>query len=141
MQVREHMSAPAIVVSPETPVARAMEILRSRRIGRLPVVADGRLVGIVSEPDLLRAMPSPATSLTVWEMPELLERLPVREVMTPDVVVVEPTTRVQDAAQLMVDRRIGGLPVVEDGRVVGIITETDVFRVLVAILNGASVAV
>ena len=141
MQVREHMSAPAIVVSPETPVARAMEILRSRRIGRLPVVADGRLVGIVSEPDLLRAMPSPATSLTVWEMPELLERLPVREVMTPDVVVVEPTTRVQDAAQLMVDRRIGGLPVVEDGRVVGIITETDVFRVLVAILNGATAAV
>lgn len=141
MQVREHMSAPAIVVSPETPVARAMEILRSRRIGRLPVVAEGRLVGIVSEPDLLRAMPSPATSLTVWEMPELLERLPVREVMTPDVVVVEPTTRVQDAAQLMVDRRIGGLPVVEDGRVVGIITETDVFRVLVAILNGATAAV
>jgi acetoin utilization protein AcuB len=141
MQVREHMSAPAIVVSPETPVARAMEILRSRRIGRLPVVADDRLVGIVSEPDLLRAMPSPATSLTVWEMPELLERLPVREVMTPDVVVVEPTTRVQDAAQLMVDRRIGGLPVVEDGRVVGIITETDVFRVLVAILNGATAAV
>ena len=141
MQVREHMSAPAIVVSPETPVAGAMEILRSRRIGRLPVVADGRLVGIVSEPDLLRAMPSPATSLTVWEMPELLERLPVREVMTPDVVVVEPTTRVQDAAQLMVDRRIGGLPVVEDGRVVGIITETDVFRVLVAILNGATAAV
>lgn len=141
MQVREHMSAPAIVVSPETPVARAMEILRSRRIGRLPVVADGRLVGIVSEPDLLRAMPSPATSLTVWEMPELLERLPVREVMTPDVVVVEPTTRVQDAAQLMVDRRIGGLPVVEDGRVVGIITETDVFRVLVEILNAATAAV
>jgi acetoin utilization protein AcuB len=141
MQVREHMSAPAIVVSPETPVARAMEILRSRRIGRLPVVADGKLVGIVSEPDLLRAMPSPATSLTVWEMPELLERLPVREVMTPDVVVVEPVTRVQDAAQLMVDRRIGGLPVVEDGRVVGIITETDVFRVLVAILNGATAAV
>ena len=141
MQVREHMSAPAIVVSPDTPVAKAMEILRSRRIGRLPVVDDGRLVGIVSEPDLLRAMPSPATSLTVWEMPELLERLPVREVMTPDVVVVEPATRVQDAAQLMVDRRIGGLPVVEDGRVVGIITETDVFRVLVAILNGATAAV
>ena len=86
-------------------------------------------------------MPSPATSLTVWEMPELLERLPVREVMTPDVVVVEPTTRVQDAAQLMVDRRIGGLPVVEDGRVVGIITETDVFRVLVEILNAATAAV
>jgi acetoin utilization protein AcuB len=141
MQVREHMSAPAIVVSPETPVAKAMEILRARRIGRLPVVDDDRLVGIVSEPDLLRAMPSPATSLSVWEMPELLERLPVREVMTHDVVVVEPGTRVQDAAQLMVDRRIGGLPVVEAGRVVGIITETDVFRVLVAILNGVTAAV
>lgn len=141
MQVREHMSAPAIVVSPDTPVAKAMEILRARRIGRLPVVDDGRLVGIVSEPDLLRALPSPATSLSVWEMPELLERLPVREVMTHDVVVVEPATRVQDAAQLMVDRRIGGLPVVEGGRVVGIITETDVFRVLVAILNGVTAAV
>ena len=141
MQVREHMSTPAIVVSPDTPVAKAMEILRVRRIGRLPVVEDGRLVGIVSEPDLLRAMPSPATSLSVWEMPELLERLPVREVMTHDVVVVEPGARVQDAAQLMVDRKIGGLPVVEAGRVVGIITETDVFRVLVAILNGVTAPV
>jgi acetoin utilization protein AcuB len=129
MNVGEHMSRPTIVVSPTTPVTAAMKLLRERRVRRLPVVDDGALVGIVSERDLLRAMPSPATTLSVWEIPELLERLLVKDVMTRDVIAVRPTTPIQEAAQLLIDRRIGGLPVVEDGHVVGIITETDIFRV------------
>jgi acetoin utilization protein AcuB len=129
MQLREHMSQPAIVVTPTTPVATAMKILRDRHIRRLAVIDDGALVGIVSERDLLRAMPSPATSLSVWEIPELLERLLVRDVMTRDVIVVAPDAPIQQAARLMVEHKIGGLPVVEHGRVIGMITETDIFRV------------
>ena len=129
MHVGEHMSKPAIVVSPTTPVTAAMKLLRERRVRRLPVVDDGALVGLVSERDLLRAMPSTATTLSVWEIPELLERLHVRDVMTRDVVTVLTSTPIQDAAQLLIDHRIGGLPVLEDGRVVGVITETDIFRV------------
>ena len=129
MQLREHMSQPAIVVTPTTPVATAMKILRDRHIRRLAVIDDGALVGIVSERDLLRAMPSPATSLSVWEIPELLERLLVRDVMTRDVIVVEPDAPIQQAARLMVEHKIGGLPVVEHGRVIGMVTETDIFRV------------
>ena len=74
-------------------------------------------------------MPSTATTLSVWEIPELLERLHIKDVMTRDVVTVSASTPIQDAAQLLIDHRIGGLPVLEDGRVVGVITETDIFRV------------
>jgi len=138
MNVGEHMSKPAIVVSPSTPVTAAMKLLRERRVRRLPVVDDGELVGIVSERDLLRAMPSTATTLSVWEIPELLERLHVKDVMTRDVATVLASTPIQEAAQILIDRRIGGLPVLEDGRVVGVITETDIFRVFCTLLLPAS---
>jgi acetoin utilization protein AcuB len=113
-----------------------MKLIQGHHIRRLPVVDGDTLVGIVSERDLLRAMPSPATSLSVWEIPELLNRLLVREVMTRHVVVVHAETPIQEAAQLMVDHKIGGLPVVDDGRVVGVITETDIFRVFVGLCGG-----
>ena len=129
MQLREHMSQPVIAVTPTTPVGAAMKLLRDRHIRRLAVIDDGALVGIVSERDLLRAMPSPATSLSVWEIPELLDRLLVRDVMSRDVIVIGPEAPIQAAARLMVDNKIGGLPVVDHGRVVGMITETDIFRV------------
>jgi acetoin utilization protein AcuB len=140
MNVGEHMSKPAIVVSPTTPVTAAMKLLRERRVRRLPVVDNGVLVGIVSERDLLRAMPSTATTLSVWEIPELLERLHVRDVMTRDVATVLASTPIQEAAQILIDRRIGGLPVLEDGRVVGVITETDIFRVFCTLLAPAASA-
>ena len=133
MNVREQMSRPVISVSPSTSIAAAMKLIRERNIRRLPVIADGALVGIVSERDLLRAMPSPATILSVWEVPELIERMTVHDVMARPVVVVHPDTPIQEAAQLMVDRKMGGLPVVDDGQVVGMITETDIFRVFVTL--------
>jgi acetoin utilization protein AcuB len=129
MLVAEHMSQPVIAVPSTTRVAAAMKLIRDRHIRRLAVVDHEQLVGIVSERDLLRAMPSPATSLTVWEIPDLLDRLLVRDVMTRDVVTVTPQTPIQNVAQLMVDRTIGGIPVVEGRTVVGMITETDIFRV------------
>lgn len=140
MQVGERMSQPVITVMSTTPVASAMKLLRERHIRRLPVIDDGKLVGIVSERDLLRAMPSPATLLSVWEAADLLDRLLVRDVMSRHVVTVTPTTPIQAAAQLMVDHTIGGLPVMDGTQVVGIITETDIFRVFCSLFAGEAAA-
>lgn len=137
MLVRDYMSQPPIVISPNTPISDALKMMRERRIRRLPVVNPaGRLIGIVSDKDLLHAEPSPATSLSIWEITYLLGRITVEQVMTRDVLTVDPTTPLEDAAQIMVDRKIGGLPVVETDQVLGVITETDIFRVF-ALLLGA----
>ena len=136
MLVGNSMSTPPRVAAPETPVSEALRTMQEQHIRRLPVVdAKGRLVGIVSDKDLLHAAPSPATSLSVWEITYLLGRLTVAEVMTRAVLTVGPQTPIEDAAQLMLDRKIGGLPVVDGGKVVGVITETDVFRVFAELLG------
>ena len=137
MLVRDYMSQPPIVISPKTPISDALKLMRERTIRRLPVVDPaGRLIGIVSDKDLLHAEPSPATSLSIWEITYLLGRITVEQVMTREVLTVGPTTPLEEAAQIMVDRKIGGLPVVEADQVLGVITETDIFRVF-ALLLGA----
>ena len=110
-----------------------LKLMRERRFRRLPVVdKKGRLVGIVSERDLLYASPSSATSLSIWEVHYLLANLHVKEIMTRDVIGTTPDTPVEDAARLMVTHKIGGLPVVDGRReVVGVITETDIFQTFV----------
>lgn len=136
MIVRAYMSQPPIVTGPDTPISEALQTMRQRRIRRLPVVDHaGRLVGIVSERDLLHAEPSSATSLSVWEITYLLSRITVKEVMTKDVVTVRPDSPMEQAAQMLSDRKIGGLPVVDDGALVGVITETDIFRVFTELLS------
>jgi acetoin utilization protein AcuB len=131
------MSAPAITIQPDTPFQEALKLMQTCKIRRLPVVEnDNRLVGIVSERDLLHAAPSPATSLSVWEMNYLLWRLRVCDLMTEKVLAVTPTTPLQVAAQMMVDRKIGGLPVIDEQQhVVGVITETDIFKAFVELIN------
>jgi acetoin utilization protein AcuB len=105
-------------------------------VRRLPVLDDaGNLVGIVSEKDLLYASPSPATSLSIYEMHYVLSRLKVSEVMSADLVTTTPDTLLEEAARIMADNKIGGLPVVQDGKLVGIITETDVFKVFLELLG------
>lgn len=138
MQVRDYMSKPPIVVAPKTPISDALKLMRDRKIRRLAVVdAKGRLVGIVSDKDLLHAEPSPATSLSIWEIAYLLGKITVGQVMTSDVLTVNPTTPLEEAAQIMVDRKIGGLPVVEGHQIVGVITETDIFKVFAVLLGAA----
>ena len=135
MFVRDRMSSPAVTVKPDTPFQEALKLMRARQFRRLPVVNEqGKLVGIVSERDLLYASPSPAISLSVWELNYLLSKLQVQEIMTQEVITTTPDAFIEDAARVMVEHRIGGLPVVdEEDHVVGVITETDIFKTFVGI--------
>jgi acetoin utilization protein AcuB len=93
------------------------------------------LVGIVSERDLLNASPSPVTTLSIWEMNYLISKVTVKDVMTKKVITVEQDTPIEEAARIMADKKIGGVPVVSGGNVVGIITETDLFKILLELMG------
>ncbi len=125
MLVRDRMTTSVCTVSPDSPLERALVLMRSRHIRRLPVLQQGRLVGIVTWTDLMRA--SPASTLSRWEIPALLKEAQVHEVMTPSPETVSPETPLEDAAAIMRRRKIGGLPVVKNGALVGIVTESDIF--------------
>ncbi len=135
MLVGERMSHPVIFASPDVPINEALNLMRNDRIRRLPVIKDGRLVGIVTDKDLLNASPSPVTSLSIWEMNYLLSKVTVKDVMTEDVLTVSEDTPIEVAARMMADNKIGGLPVMRDDKVVGILTETDLFKILLELMG------
>lgn len=135
MLVRDRMTAPAITVDLKMSIYDALSSMKEKRIRRFPVVKGRRLVGIVTWTDLMRASPSPATSLTVWEIPYLLMKAPISEVMTRSVITVEPGSTIEEAAVLMRRHKIGGLPVVEQGAVVGVITESDIFDAFIDLMG------
>lgn len=141
MFVGERMSRPVISVTPETTINDAMHMMRSERIRRAPVVSHGRLVGIVSMKDLLNASPSQATTLSVWELNYLLSKLTIEPIMTRAVFAVTEDTPIEEAARLMADKRVGGLPVVRNGDVVGMITETDLFKIFLELMGARSAGV
>lgn len=130
MRVRDYMSTPALTITTNTGVQEALRVMRSHHIRRLPVVnEEEQCIGIISERDLLYASPSPATSLSVWELNYLLAALRVSEVMTRNVITTTPESSLQSSARLMLSHKIGGLPVVDGlNRVIGVITESDIFR-------------
>jgi acetoin utilization protein AcuB len=131
------MSRPVITVNPDMPMQEALNLMHKEKVRRLPVVGQGgKLVGIVAERDLLHASPSDATTLSVWELNYLLSKVKVAGVMTRKVVTVTADTPLEDAARVMADNRVGGLPVIRDSEVVGIITETDLFKVFLEMLGG-----
>jgi len=135
MFVGERMSHPIISITPDMPVHDALDMFKRERIRRAPVVKEGKMVGIVSDKDLLNASPSPASSLSVWEMNYLLSKITVSEVMTKNVMTVAEDTPIEEAARIMADNKIGGLPVMRDGHVVGIITETDLFKIFLEFMG------
>ena len=130
MRVRELMTAKPITVNPETPMLQARQRMAEERIRHLVVVDGARVVGIVTDRDIRLNLPSPATSLSVWELNYLLAQLTVGGVMSATVIVVDPERPVAEAARIMMDHKIGALPVVEEGRLVGIITESDFVRAM-----------
>ncbi len=136
MLVKGRMSAPIISTTPETQIMEAMDVMKQNNIRRMPVLnKKGKLVGIVSDKDLLNAAPSNATSLSVWEVNYLVARIKVKDVMTKDVMTIFGDTPVEEAAYIMSDSKIGGLPVMQENQVVGLITETDLFKLLVELMG------
>jgi acetoin utilization protein AcuB len=131
------MSKPPITVREDAGVDKALQVMHSEDVRRLPVVdKQGKMVGIVSELDLLKVSPSPATTLSIYEIPYLLSKIKMKDVMTTDVVSVTEDTALEDAARLMADSKIGGLPVLRGDDVVGMITETDLFKTFLEMLGG-----
>src|SRR5512134_1759496 len=135
MLVSERMSRPVICVSPDEPINEVLAMFRTEHIRRAPVMKEGKLVGIVSERDLLNASPSSATTLSVWELNYLISKVKVKDVMTKKVITVDADTPIEEAARIMADKKIGGLPVVSSGKIVGVITETDLFKILLELMG------
>ncbi len=138
MLVSEKMSKPVITISKDMPIHDALALFKREKIRRAPVVQSGKLIGIVSDKDLLNATPSQVTSLSVWEMNYALSKVTVREVMTRDVLTVQADTPIEQAARLMADKKIGGVPVMKGEKVVGIITETDLFKTFLELMGARS---
>ncbi|MCA9923262.1 MAG: CBS domain-containing protein [Anaerolineales bacterium] len=136
MLVSRRMSSPVITVSESTPIMEALDLMRRQNIRRTPVVnKKGKMIGIISDKDLLNAGPSEATSLSVWEVNYLLAKLLVKDVMTKDVLTVAEDTPIEEAAYIMAENKIGGLPVMRGEEIVGLITETDLFKIFLELLG------
>jgi acetoin utilization protein AcuB len=138
MLVKDYMTRHPIMISPEMPAAEAQKIMIENNVRHLPVVGDGkRLIGLVTR-ERLRVPPTDLASLNVWEISRLLSHLKVSDVMIKlnDLFVISPDTTLEDAAKLMCQHKIGSLLVVEDGIVVGIITEVDMLAELSNLLGG-----
>lgn len=137
MLVKDRMSKPPITIRENVGVEEALRLMHSENVRRLPVVdKHGKMLGIVSELDLLKVSPSPATSLSVYEIPYLMAKIKMKDVMTKDVITVTEDTPLEEAARVMADNKIGGLPVMRDDKLVGIITETDLFKIFLEMLGG-----
>jgi acetoin utilization protein AcuB len=136
MLVSDLMTRDPVTVTDKTPIDDALSLMRDKKVRRLPVLnAKGELVGIVAEKDILYASPSPATSLSIHEIHYLLAKLTVAEIMTKKVFTIAEDIPLEEAARVMADNRIGALPVMSDKKLVGIITETDIFKGFVELLG------
>ena len=140
MFVRDAMTISPVTVTVDTTLPEIAALMREKYIRRVPVLdKQGKLVGIISDRDVRENMPSPATTLSKWEINTLLDRLTASEIMTSPVLVTSPDCPLEEAARVLLDRKIGALPVVQDGDLAGIITETDFFRAFVDMLSGGDV--
>lgn len=135
MFVGERMSRPVISVTPDAPINEVLAMFKKEHIRRAPVMNKGKMVGIVSERDLLNASPSTATTLSVWEMNYLISKVKIKNVMSKKVITVTRDTPIEEAARIMADKKIGGMPVVDGDRVVGMITETDLFKIFLELMG------
>ncbi len=132
VKVGEFMTRPVVTVFPNTPIGEAHRIMKDKTIRRLPVTERGKLVGIITIGDIREAEPSDATSLSIWEINTLWAKLTVKEVMTKNVITLGEEDTIIDAAKLMLEHKIGGIPVVgTQNAPVGILTESDIFRMLI----------
>ena len=137
MLVVDRMTKRPVTVTEDTSVSRALELMKRENVRRFPVLNDeGKLVGIVLEKDLLYAAPSPATTLSVFEIHTLLAKIAVGDVMAREVITIAEDPPLEEAARIMADNNISGLPVMKGDDLVGIIIETDIFKVFLEMLGG-----
>ena len=129
------MTPNPLTITPQTTLPEAEQLMKARRIRRLLVVEHSRLVGIVTRGDVREAKPSDATSLSIYELNYLVSKLTVDKIMTRNPITILPEANLREAAKLMLENKIGALPVVVNETLVGIITESDIFRVLVQMLE------
>jgi CBS domain-containing protein len=129
--VRNWMIPNPITITPQTTLSEARQLMDQYFIRRLPVIKEGKLLGVVTRGDIRKAQASHAMILSVFELNSLLDRLPAKEFMAYKPITIAPDATIEEAARLMLQYQIGGLPVVENGELVGIITETDFCRLLV----------
>jgi acetoin utilization protein AcuB len=135
MRIKDVMTEDPITIEADTLVIDAQKVMKERNIRRLCVLKKGKLVGMVTNHDLLKASPSPATSLSVWEINYLWGKMKVSDVMTKDPVTVSSDTAFEDALALGQAKKIGSFPVVDNGRLVGIATESDIVRLVSRVLG------
>jgi len=137
MLVRDRMTPNPTTITTETSLKEALDLVRSNPFRHLPVLdKNGKLVGIVTEKSLVYASPTPTTTLSVFEVDYILSRTKIGQIIHDDVVTVGADLTIEEAARIMVDRRFGCLPVVENDELIGIISDTDIFRVFVEGLGG-----
>ncbi len=140
MFVQDVMTQNPITVTVDATLPDIARLMVDKKIRRVPVLDhDGKLVGIISDRDVRENMPSPATTLSKWEINTLLDQLKAEEIMTTPVLVTAPDCPLEEAARVLIEKKIGALPVVKDGDLVGIITETDFFQAFVDMLSGGDV--
>ena len=132
VMVREWMTTPVFTVSPMTSLSAAHQTMKEHGIRRLPVVDHDRLVGIITIGDVREASPSDATTLSIWELNYLWAQLTVEKIMTRAVITLKADDSILDAAQIMLEHKVSGLPVLDaEDKIIGILTESDIFRMLV----------
>lgn len=134
--VRDKMTPDPVTITPQTTIAEALALMREHRIRRLPVLDKGKLVGIVTDRDLSEVSPSPATSLSIFELNYLLARTKIGALIKKQrVITISPDAYLEEAALIMRDNEIGAIPVVEEGRLVGIITESNIFDAFIELMG------
>jgi acetoin utilization protein AcuB len=136
MNVRDCMKSPVFTVTPDTLIDNALETMREKHIRRLPVVENGKLVGLVTRDIIREAIPSPPTPLTLWGLHYQLSCMKVRDVMITDVIVIHPDDTIKEVLAISEKHRIGTFPVVDDnGSLVGILTSTDLLHIMAKLLD------
>lgn len=135
MFVRDRMTVNPVTIAENAPISEAGELMRKNNIARLPVVKDGKLIGIITEADLLKLSPSAATTLSVWELNYVLSKIKVGEGMTKNPITISPDATLEEAAMIMREKNVGALPVVEEGKLIGIITESNIFDAFIDLMG------
>jgi acetoin utilization protein AcuB len=135
MRIKDFMSTNVVTVNEDTSVHDARKIMEAHKIRRLPVMRKGNLVGLVTLRMLLEAAPSPATALSIHELHYLLAKMTVKDLMVRDPYTVSPEMPAEEALQVGQEMGYGGFPVMDNGRLVGIITESDIVRVMTRVLG------